>query len=99
VSERWQNWWAERFAEHGFLPVDWLRRRIWTNASAEWWYAQNIIVYTTTDQLARNARLKIEYDLMGAGQLSVVQPACYLRRRQRLREALRVTRPPSLPGD
>jgi SAM-dependent methyltransferase len=87
VNEHWQTWWADRFAEHGYVPVDCVRRRIWTNARVGWWYAQNTILYVARDQLARNERLKAEYELMGTGQLSIVHPALYTKWRRRLRDA------------
>ncbi len=87
VNERWQSWWAGRFAEHGFVPIDCVRRRIWSHPSVEWWYAQNIILYVSQRELARNPRLQQEYELMGTSQLSVVHPARYTKWRGRLRRA------------
>jgi SAM-dependent methyltransferase len=88
VNERWQSWWAERFAGHGFVPIDCVRRRIWSNPSVEWWYAQNVILYASRDQLAARPRLQREYELMGTGQLSIVHPARYVKWRKRLRDIL-----------
>ncbi len=45
VNERWQAWWAERFAEEGLVPVDVLRRRFWGVETVEWWYVQNALLY------------------------------------------------------
>jgi SAM-dependent methyltransferase len=85
VNERWQSWWADRFAEHGFVPVDCVRRRIWSNPSVEWWYAQNVILYASRDRLVANPRLRQEYELMGTSQLSLVHPAQYVKWHKRLR--------------
>ena len=88
VNERWQSWWAERFAEHGFLAVDCVRRRIWSDPRVEWWYAQNVILYASREALARNQRLQAEHELMGTGQLSLVHPARYVKWHERLRRVL-----------
>jgi SAM-dependent methyltransferase len=88
VNERWQSWWADRFAEHAFVPVDCVRRRIWSNSSVEWWYAQNVILYASRDRLIANPRLHKEYELMGTGQLSLVHPARYVKWHERLRQLL-----------
>ncbi len=45
VNEQWPEYWAERFARHGYLPVDCLRRRVWANPDVEWWYAQNALLF------------------------------------------------------
>lgn len=88
VNERWQSWWAGRFAEHGFLPVDCVRRRIWSDPKVEWWYAQNVILYVSRDHLAGNPRLQKEHELMGTDQLSMVHPARYVKWHERLRQLL-----------
>ena len=85
VNERWQSWWAARFGEHGFVPVDCMRRRIWSDPNVEWWYAQNVILYASESRLAANERLRGEYELMGTGQLSIVHPARYVKWHERLR--------------
>ena len=94
VNERWQSWWAGRFAEHGFVPIDCVRRRIWSNPSVDWWYAQNIILYASRDQLLANPFLQREYELMGTNQLSIVHPGRYVKWRKRFRDLL-LRQPPS----
>jgi hypothetical protein len=93
VNERWQCWWASVFAEQRFVPIDCLRRRIWSNPNVEWWYAQNTILYILEDELANNPRLQREYELMGTSQLSVVHPARYTKWRRRLRQTFLSSRP------
>ncbi len=74
VNEQWPAYWAERFGQRGFCPVDCLRRRIWTNADVEWWYAQNIFLYVDRGTLAANDSLEREYRAAGPGTLSLVHP-------------------------
>lgn len=87
-NERWQSWWADRFADHGFVPIDCVRRWIWSHPSVEWWYAQNVLLYASRERMVGNPRLAREYELMGSGQLSVVHPARYVKWRERLRDKL-----------
>jgi SAM-dependent methyltransferase len=45
VNEQRQSYWAALFAEHGRVPVDCIRPAIYGAPGAEWYYAQNTIVY------------------------------------------------------
>ena len=78
VNEQWPAYWAERFARHGFLPVDCLRRRLWANADVEWWYAQNTFLFVERVRLERDAALKREYESAGPHALPLVHPRRYL---------------------
>lgn len=93
VNEQWQDYWASLFAEHGLVPVDAVRRRVWDDPEVAWWYAQNLLVYASEEELARNPRLLAERELMGARQLVLVHPAYVAWRehvslRRRVRRAL-----------
>lgn len=78
VNEQWPSWWAERFASHGYVPVDCIRRRIWSDPDVEWWYAQNTLLYVAGDVLAALPALQREHEQMGRSQLDVVHPTRYL---------------------
>jgi SAM-dependent methyltransferase len=82
VNEQWPEYWAERFARKGYVPVDCLRRKVWANEAVDWWYAQNMIVYVERAHLEGEPALKREFDFSGTGQLSVVHPQKYLLLRQ-----------------
>jgi hypothetical protein len=84
VNERWQSWWAERFGAHGFVPVDCVRRRVWSDADVHWWYAQNTLLYVREAVLDDHPELKREYEVMGSNQLSIVHPGRYTKWRSRL---------------
>ena len=45
VNEQWPDYWSKLFEEKGYLPVDSLRARIWSNPNLDWWYAQNILLF------------------------------------------------------
>jgi SAM-dependent methyltransferase len=78
VNEQWPAYWAERFARHGFLPVDCLRRRVWDNPDVEWWYAQNSFLYVEGDRLASDPALRRECEAAGPAALPLVHPRRYL---------------------
>ena len=45
INERWQSWWAQKFADNRYDPFDVLRRDIWSRRDIAWWYKQNTIFY------------------------------------------------------
>jgi SAM-dependent methyltransferase len=80
LNEQWQDYWAELFTERGYVPVDALRRHLWSRSDVDFWYAQNMLLYTAGDALNRLPRLRAEHELMGTGQLSLVHPDLYRKR-------------------
>jgi hypothetical protein len=78
VNERWPVYWAERFATHGYLSVDCIRRRIWANPAVEWWYAQNAFLYVERGRLESGPALKREYEAAGPDALPLVHPRQFL---------------------
>jgi SAM-dependent methyltransferase len=47
VNERWPAWWAERFAQHGYTPVDCVRDEVWEDGRVASWYAQNTLLFVS----------------------------------------------------
>lgn len=93
VNEQWPGYWAERFARHGYVPVDAIRPRVWTNEDVHTWYRQNTLLYVRPSLVDANPRLREEQQRTRAGQLDVVLPEFYARRAnpstKRLWKALR----------
>ena len=46
VNEQWPSYWIEKFARFQLYPDNFLRRMIWDNERIEYWYRQNILVFT-----------------------------------------------------
>lgn len=46
INEQWQSHWAGIFRSHGYSCTDCIRPAVWNNPEVEWWYAQNVLVYT-----------------------------------------------------
>lgn len=78
VNEQWQDYWAERFQQRGYVVIDGIRRRIWNNPNVRWWYAQNILLYARPEVLAANPTLETEARKTDASWLSFVHPQAFL---------------------
>ena len=78
INEQWPGYWAKRFAQHDYFPIDCFRRRIWHNANVEWWYAQNMFFYSHRDYLQQQPALLQEHQLCPAA-LALVHPLKYLQ--------------------
>jgi len=98
VNERWQDKWAELFETHGYVPVDFIRKRVWQNETVEWWYAQNMLLFATANFLETNRALKVELDKTSPNQLSLVHPRQYLYLQDRYREAIARAQRPTPPS-
>jgi SAM-dependent methyltransferase len=45
VNERWQPYWAELFASHGYGAIDIVRPKFWNDPDVVCWYPQNTFLY------------------------------------------------------
>jgi len=78
LNEQWPEYWAEHFRRCGFLPVDFLRRRIWQHPDVAWWYAQNIVFYASESFLRAHPKLAREQGTTGRVPAALVHPKRYL---------------------
>jgi len=46
VNEQWQSYWITEFATRGFAYYDLFRPRFWDDDAVEWWYRQNIFLFS-----------------------------------------------------
>jgi SAM-dependent methyltransferase len=77
VNEQWPAYWADRFARHDYLPVDCLRRILWSRDNVEWWYAQNLFLYVARAALNAIPHLLREHQACPMA-LPLVHPRRYL---------------------
>jgi SAM-dependent methyltransferase len=82
LNERWPTYWSAYFESRGYVAIDCLRKRIWSNDQIEWWYAQNILFFIREDHLDRYGLLKAEYKNGTPGPLSLVHPKSVMGRQQ-----------------
>jgi hypothetical protein len=78
LNEQWLSYWAQLFAARGYQHVDCLRRRLWHDESGAPWYAQNALLYVTSDYLAQDEALARLHDPREPEPLPLVHPTRYL---------------------
>ncbi|MFL5627094.1 MAG: methyltransferase domain-containing protein [Ktedonobacteraceae bacterium] len=78
LNEQWPEYWADLFKQHGFVPVDALRRGIWHDREVPFWYRQNMLFFCTEEALASNEKLAEAYKITDPAGLSMVHPELYL---------------------
>lgn len=48
-NEQWQSYWAKEFKLRGYTAYDLFRKEFWSNKKIEWWYSQNMILYSKNE--------------------------------------------------
>lgn len=87
LNEQWPEYWIELFQDNGFAVYDVLRPQIWNNKNVDWWYRQNIFVFSTKDIQIDSRNLnyysiihpahfnqKLEYNRMKSDELAKLEP-------------------------
>lgn len=73
INEQWQDYWADLFAYHDYVPIDYIRPQIWNNPIVDWWYIQNVVVYCAADSLSTFPEIAA---LGPARRISMAHPRC-----------------------
>jgi len=79
INEQWPEYWIRLFDSKGYVTIDCLRRKIWSDEEVEFYYAQNIFLFATRETLEKQPALKAEYELHSVYQRSIVHPRMYLQ--------------------
>ncbi|MCC7446527.1 MAG: methyltransferase domain-containing protein [Anaerolineae bacterium] len=74
LNEQWQDFWAQRFQQKGYLPIDYIRKAVWQNDKISFWYAQGGLLYVERHYLEAHHDLKKKYEETNLSQLSIVHP-------------------------
>jgi SAM-dependent methyltransferase len=74
VNEQWPDYWAARFAAHGYVPVDGIRPLIWSNHTVLPFYRQNVLIFARPELIAARPLLERERARTVNDQLSLVHP-------------------------
>lgn len=77
VNEQWPDYWVQKFRAWGFVPVDAIRKRIWSNPDIRIFYRQNAMFFCTEQVLANNSSLAKEFRETNQDMLSIVHPEQY----------------------
>jgi SAM-dependent methyltransferase len=78
VNEQWPDYWASLFRHHDYVPIDFIRGKIWDNDDVEWWYAQNCLVFANSASLKNDNLLRAAFEATNPHQLNIVHPRQYL---------------------
>jgi SAM-dependent methyltransferase len=78
VNEQWPEYWAYRFLERGYVPVDSIRHKVWADPNVEWWYAQNMMFFVERDYMKTNETLSKDNGNGTSVLLSLVHPQKYM---------------------
>ncbi len=93
INEQWQEYWVELFARNGYLAIDCIRPRIWSDDRVAYYYAQNTILYVRASCLVEYPRLIAERQRNPGAPCSCVHPRKWQEmndpRRQPLRPLLK----------
>jgi SAM-dependent methyltransferase len=49
LNEQWKAYWIDKFASFNFQVYDILRHKFWNNNKVDWWYKQNMLVFSSKD--------------------------------------------------
>lgn len=77
VNGQWPEYWAKLFKARGYVPVDAIRRKVWTNPNVEYWYAQNTLMYVKESELSKYPKLEKEIACGYSSALPLVHPRRY----------------------
>ena len=51
INEQWSSWWAELFAQYGFVGSCAVRDRHWSDDSLQLYHRENVVVFATPEDL------------------------------------------------
>lgn len=74
LNEQWPHYWAEKFAQRQYVPVDCLRDAVWDSRDVEPWYKETIVLFVRRDRLASYPLLAAEYEQRKGTYRAVVHP-------------------------
>ena len=77
INEQMPEYWCELFINHGYVPVDYLRPKIWGNTKVTCWYQQNLLFYVKQERLQEFPQLYEAYRNTHPHYLLRIHPFIY----------------------
>jgi SAM-dependent methyltransferase len=74
INEQMPEYWSRIFQQFGYVPVDYIRPKIWGNNEVEWWYQQNILLYIKESVLHNFPQLEEAYKNTNPNSLLRIHP-------------------------
>jgi hypothetical protein len=81
VNEQWPEYWNAIFNQNGYIAIDYLRKKIWSEGKVIWWYSQNIMLYVKEEKVD-SVKVSDENRCIKYPPMSLVSPEVYLGRIQ-----------------
>jgi SAM-dependent methyltransferase len=81
INEQWQDFWAKKFQAKGYIAIDYIRPKVWSNENVAHWYSQNVVLYIHQDYWNAHPELQQKlqsYRVVDLVKLRVVHPTMYL---------------------
>lgn len=76
-NEQWPEYWAQLFAERGYVALDFVRQKIWNDSQIPTWYRQNTLLFVKKEELHR-VNLPESEKQGSHAPLNLVHPSHYL---------------------
>ena len=84
INEQFPEYWSKIFAQFDFVPVDYLRPKIWNNPKVEWWYQQNALIYIKKNRLNDFPLLADAYEHTDPNYLVRIHPWIFRHKLQHI---------------
>jgi SAM-dependent methyltransferase len=85
INEQPPEYWAEVFRTYDYVPVDYLRDKIWNDDDIEWWYQQNLLIYVRESSLVKFPELA-EKRLTTSSHLLRIHPWIYYYKHKHIKK-------------
>jgi SAM-dependent methyltransferase len=79
INEQLASYWASLFSRQGFVPIDVVRRQVWSDDSVEWWYRQNTLLFALPAAIRARPALATARAQTSDGALDLIHPIQYAR--------------------
>lgn len=56
LNEQPPTYWINKFKEHNYESIDILRPKFWNNKKVDWWYKQNIMLFSSNRSIIENLK-------------------------------------------
>jgi hypothetical protein len=81
LNEAWPSYWSNLFSRHGFFPCDLIRKEIWHDQRIPFWYRQNIMLYTSREDILSTYSTNQPLDIVHP---ELYLSKCHMRHNRRL---------------
>lgn len=79
INEQWPDYWAKLFGDFGFYCSDILRPLFWENRNIDFWYRQNMMIYTKN-------QIKVGEKEISWNALPIVHPGLLIDKLSRVQQ-------------